>query len=129
MAFAPIFLKDCVLSLGGTEFQAEVSSAAFTPSTTSAVWKGLTPTSRHTATATDWNLDLSVGQDYDTAASLSRYLLEHAGETVEGQLTPKDGGQGYSANVAIAPVAIGGPVETFAEGTVSMPCDAPVALT
>ena len=128
MPFAPVYMKDAQFTISATDFAAEVSSAAIVPANTSAVWKGLTPSSRHNAVGTDWTVELNVGQDYDTAASLSRELLENAGQTVPVVLAPKDGGQAYTVNAVLAPVPIGGAVETFAEGTVSLPCSPPVAV-
>lgn len=128
MPFQPVYMKDARVSFAGTDYQAEVSAAAITPANTSTVWKGLTPQARYGAVGTEWTVELTVGQDYDLAESLSRYLLENAGQTVECIVEPRAGGQGYKVNATLAPAAIGGAVETFAEGTVSLPCDPPVAV-
>lgn len=127
MAFEPVYMKDVLLTIDGSTFGAEVAAATFMPSVSRATWKGLTPTSRHHQVAVDWSLDLTVGQDPDEAASLHRFLLENAGENKTAVLRPRGAsGYGYTATVTIAPTAIGGTVEAFAEGTVSLPSTAPV---
>lgn len=128
MVFAPVYMKDSDVTLGATDYQMEVASAAIVPANTSVIWKGLTPAARYGAVGTEWTVELTIGQDYDTALSLSRYLLENAGDTVPVVIAPRSGGQGYSVNATLAPSQIGGSVETFAEGTVSLPCDPPVPV-
>lgn len=124
MAFSPIYMTDAVLSLGATEFQAEVSSAMFTPNAANATWKGLTPGAVHTHTSlATWTLDITLAQDYDEAASLARYLLENEGSEITAQLTPRKAGgtgKGYQATVIVTPATIGGAVDSFATGSVSL---------
>jgi hypothetical protein len=121
-------MKDALVTIGATDYQMEVAAAAITPANTSVIWKGLAPAARYGAVGTEWTVELTVGQDYDLAESLSRYLLENAGTTVPVVIAPRASGQGYSVNATLAPATIGGTVETFAEGTVSLPCDPPVAV-
>jgi hypothetical protein len=127
MPFAPTYIEDCVLTLDGDAFQAEVSSAKFVPSVTTTRWKGLTPTSVHSATSTEWVLEVTVGQDYDTLTSLSNYLLANPGITVAATFEPRAGGATFTASVTLAPIGVGGNVSAFAEDTVSLPSTAPVA--
>jgi len=118
----PLFLKDAVLTIAATGYEAEVSSATLTPSTSSTTWKGLTPEAVFTNTSNaTWVLDLTYAQDYDDALSLGVYLFEHEGEEVAMNFVPKNGGAGFTANVVITPGAVGGAVDGFAESTVSLP--------
>src|SRR6187431_2324528 len=98
----PLYLKDAVLTIGATGYEAEVSSATFTPSTSTATWKGLTPEAVFTNTANaTWVVDLTFAQDWDDALSLGVYLFEHEGEEVECTFEPKSGGAGFTATVVI----------------------------
>ena len=88
----PLFLKDSVLTIAATGYEAEVSSATFTPSTSSATWKGLTPDAVFTNTSNaTWTVELTYAQDPDDALSLGMYLFEHEGEEVACQFTPQVG--------------------------------------
>jgi len=127
MVYSPVYMRDARVSLGGTDYQMEVAAATITPANTATTWKGLSPAARYGAVGTEWTVEITLGQDYDDAESLARYLLENAGTTVPVVVEPRAGGQGYTVNATLAPAAIGGTVETFAEGTVSLPCDPPVA--
>lgn len=121
MPFNPLYMKASTLTIDATDFQAQVSAVAFVPSSSTATWKGLAPGAVHTKTsAATWTLNLTLAQDYDEAASLARYLLEHEGESVTAIVEPVDGGQGYTATVQITPGQIGGAIDSFAEATVTL---------
>lgn len=126
----PLFMKDSVLTIASTGFQAEVSNVQFVPSATTTTWNGLTPAAVHThmSTAT-WTLNLTLAQDYDDAESLARYLLENEGEEVAAHFEPKAAGQGIDATIIITPGAIGGAVNAFAEATVSLGVNGKPELT
>ena len=118
----PLFLKDAVLTIAATGYEAEVSSVTLTPSTSTVTWKGLTPEAVFTQTPNaTWTCDLTFAQDWDLATSLGVYLFENEGEEVAMVFTPKSGGAGFAANVVITPGAVGGSVDSFAESTVSLP--------
>ena len=118
----PIFMGSASLLLGTDGYQAHVSSAVFTPgNNTPVVWKGLDPTSVFSfGQKATWTLDLEYAQDWETANSLSLYLLANEGDTIAAVLEPVNGGQGYTADVIITPGAIGGAVDTVAVGSVSL---------
>lgn len=122
----PLYMRDSVLTIAGTDHAAQCSSIVFTPSPVSAVWKGLKPDAQFTAAGlATWTCDVTVAQDWDEATSFSVYLHEHEGESVAIVCEPKDGGASFDATVTIVPGAIGGAVDAFAEGTVSMPSTKP----
>lgn len=119
----PLFLKDCLVKVAADAFQAELSAVKFTPTASTATWKGLTPSSVHTAQGTaTWVAELTYAQDWDTAASLSNYLHENEGQTKTFLFEPKAGGVGFTVSVTITPGAIGGAVDAFAESSVTLPC-------
>jgi len=69
-----------------------------------------------------WVADLTFAQDWNTADSLSAYLFENEGEEVTLTFEPINGVSGtWTATVIVAPGAVGGAVDSFAEATVSLP--------
>jgi hypothetical protein len=116
-------MRDVLLTIASTNYQAELSSVAFTPSSSTTTWKGLTPTAVFNfATTATWTADLTFAVDWDTSTSLARYLFAHEGETQTIVFRPKGTGySGMTANVIITPGAIGGSVDSVSEATVSLP--------
>lgn len=122
IAVQPIYLKDVVLSVAGSDFEKHVSSVTFTPSVSSATWKGLNPDAVFTNVgASTWSVDLGYAQDWDTVGSLSAYLFANEGAEVTLTFEPVAGGSSWSADVIIVPGAVGGAVDSYAEATVSLP--------
>lgn len=122
IAVQPIYLKDVVLSVAGSDFEKHVSGVTFTPSVTTATWKGLEPTAVFTNVgASTWMVDLEYAQDWETTGSLSAYLFANEGAEVELSFTPVTGGGVWTANVIIVPGAVGGAVDSYAVATVSLP--------
>lgn len=115
-------LNDVDLLFPTDDYAASCSSATFTPSSSIVVFKGLKKgKSKSFPTDPTWTLDLEYAQDWKTDDSLSRYLYDHRGETIEGvSFTPTGGGTAWTADIVIAPGAIGGPVDTVATATVSL---------
>lgn len=122
IAVQPIYLKDCVLSVAGSDFEKALSSVTFTPSVTTATFKGLEPTAVFTNVGSStWMVDLAYAQDWDSAGSLSAYLYANEGAEVTLTFEPVSGGSSWSADVIIVPGAVGGAVDSYAVATVSLP--------
>lgn len=122
IAVQPIYLKDCVVSIAGSDFEKAVSSVQFTPSVTSATFKGLEPTATFTNVGSaSWMVDISYAQDWESVGSLSAYLFANEGAEVTLTFEPVNGGSSWSADVIIVPGAVGGSVDSFAVATVSLP--------
>ena len=122
IAVQPIYLKDVVLSVAGSDYEKHVSGVTFTPTVTSATWKGLEPSAVFTNVGSStWMIDLAYAQDWDTVSSLSAYLFANEGAEVALTFTPVTGGGTWSASVIIVPGAVGGAVDSFAVATVSLP--------
>lgn len=122
IAVQPIYLKDCVLSVAGSDFEKALSSVTFTPSVTTATFKGLEPTAVFTNVGSStWMVDLAYAQDWDTVGSLSAYLYEHEGAERTLTFEPVNGGASWSADVIIVPGAVGGAVDSYATASVSLP--------
>ena len=122
IAVQPIYLKDVVLTVDGDTYEKHVSGVTFTPSVTSATWKGLEPTAVFTNVGSStWMIDLAYAQDWETADSLSAYLFDNEGAEITLSFVPVTGGGTWSATVIIVPGAVGGAVDSYAVSTVSLP--------
>lgn len=121
MAFSPLYMKESVFSVAADDFAAEITSVAFTPSSSVATWKGLKPSSVFTeASSPTWTCDLTYAQDWDTPTSISNYLFENQGARVEVTFKPKAGGRAWTATIIITPGAIGGAIDSHVSSTVSL---------
>lgn len=134
IAVAPFTLKDVVFTVGTDDYQAHVSSVAFTPASSTVQWQGLTPTATYTDTTTaTWTCTIAYAQDWVTVNSLAQYLLTNAGQKKTVVFKPKGTTTGspiFTVDLFIAPGQIGGDVNTVATATVTMGCaGAPVKST
>lgn len=124
----PLVLKDVTATIGTDDFKKHLDQVTLTPSSSTQSWTGLgSNTHTDVATAT-WTLNLNYVQDWESAASLSRYLHEHEGETVAFAFSPKAGGPSFTTDVVITPGAIGGTVNAFATTSVTLGCSKPVIV-
>lgn len=123
IAVQPIILNDVLLSIAADNYEAHVSEVSFAPSSSTVTWKGLTPSAVFNfGTTSTWTCTLAYAQDWSTTNSLSRYLFEHEGESVEMTFTPKagSGAPTWTATVIVAPGSIGGAVDTVATASVTL---------
>jgi hypothetical protein len=121
LAIEPLFLSESTLTIGLNDYAAHISGAMFVPSSSAVTFKGLKAGASFTRQTTPtWALTLNYAQDWESAASLSQYLLENSGDTVEMTLAPIDGGQAFTATVTVTPGNIGGEIDTFATTSVTL---------
>lgn len=131
IANQPIVMKDCELLIEADDYTAHVSRVRFDPSSSTVTWKGLTPSAKFTdTTSPEWTCSLAYAQDWATDDSLSRYLHEHAGETVTAKFQPKKGSglPQVTADITLAPGPIGGDVDAVMTGEVTLGVDGEPAL-
>jgi uncharacterized membrane protein len=122
---APIVLTDVSLLIPTDDYAKNVSSVVLTPTSSAVTWKGLGKNSFTGGTTATWAATIEYAQDWETANSLSQYLMDHEGETVTMTFKPVSGsGPSFTAPVTITPGAIGGAVDTVAVGSVTLPCAA-----
>lgn len=126
MAFAPFMLGNSTLSLDGSAFEGEISSAIFTPTSSTVPFTAINGDTYTFAVPTTWTLALGYAQDWAEADSLSRFLLEHEGERVDAIFEPIDGGPTVTATVTVTPGAIGGDTTAVAGATVELGSSKPV---
>lgn len=119
----PLVLKDVEATFGSDDYRQHLDTVTFTPSAAQKTWTGL---GKNTHTDTDtatWTVNLAGAQDWDTPASLSRFLYENEGETVPFTFRPRSGsGPSFMADVVITPGAIGGSVNAFTPLSVTLGC-------
>lgn len=125
---APFVMKDALFKVAADNYEKHVSSILGAPSTTTPTitWQGLTPSAKFSAAGvpeTKWVLNVSYAQDWKTANSFSRYLLDHAGQEVEVMVQPQvgTGETTFTMTVTIVPGPFGGDVNSVAVGTVQLP--------
>jgi hypothetical protein len=117
----PFVLGDALLTIGTDSYQAAVSSAAITTVTSSADFNGMAPGANYSfPTSTKRTLDITALQDW-TPTGLSRYLWDHAGETVNVTFEPVNGAEGFTAVVTLVEPSAGGANESVATFSVSLP--------
>lgn len=117
---APITLKDVDLKIGADNYEAHVHRVRLVPTVSPVIWKSLTPTgSYQDQTNPTWAAELAGAQDQATTNSLSQYLNDPAniGQQKTMVFKPRKTGTAgtiptYTATVIIAPVPIGGDVDT-----------------
>lgn len=123
IAVKPLVLKDVILNIGADGYQKHVSGVTYAPTSSAISWQGLTPDASFTdQTTATWAVTLDYVQDWETDDSLSVYLFEHEGETVEMEFTPVrgTGKRTFTSNVTITPGAIGGAVNAYATTSVTL---------
>lgn len=118
---APLVMKDVTLTIGTDDYKKHVDQVVFTPSAQTQTWTGLDGSSYSDVGTATWVCTLNYVQDWETADSLSQYLLENEGESVSVTFKPKSGsGPSFTATVTITPGAIGGSVNAYATTSVSL---------
>lgn len=120
MPFQPFILGASVLTIGGDAYEGEISRAVFTPTSNIISWTAIDGSTYSFPQPATWVLDLTYGQDWAEADSLSRFLHTAEGTSVAAVFTPVDGGPTATATITIAPGAIGGDTTAVAEGTVQL---------
>ncbi|GEA81408.1 hypothetical protein [Cellulomonas uda] len=126
---APIFLTAATLVIGDDDFVAAVDRASFTPEP---VWDWLEPglnsdAYRPVFKGVRWTCSIGYVQDL-TAGSLTRYLLDHAGEFVDAVFTPIEGGPEVTARVLATPGQVGGDAEEWSTAEALLPVDGAVTV-
>lgn len=119
----PIVLKDVDLKIATHNFEAHVSAVTITPSVETIRWKGLTPAATFSdSSAPEWTAGLDYAQDWVTADSLAKYLFANQGQTVAAVFAPKKGTglPAWEVDLVIAPGPIGGTVDQYMTGSVTL---------
>lgn len=130
----PYIVRNAIIAFSdGTEegdFAEAISEGTITPNSGTVEFKGSKPTAVFTyPQATTYLLNLTFAQDWSNQDSLSWYLYNHRGQTLEFTLNPDDttadptvGSTEWNGLAAIAPGAVGGPVDSVAVTTVALGC-------
>jgi len=113
-------MNAATLKIAANNYETSVSSVVLTPTTPKTKFKGIGGNSIAANGIPDWTCALGYLQDWDTVNSLSKYLLEHAGETVVVDIAPKAGGASYRVSLVLESGPIGGDVDAQLLGTVTL---------
>lgn len=117
----PYMMTEATLTIGADNYEKTVDSVKLTPNTPTVIFSGIDGTQTGAVGDPTWMLTLGFAQDHVTAASMSKYLLAHHGETKTIEFTPQDGGDSYTVTVLCIPSEIGGDAGTLQKSTVSLP--------
>jgi hypothetical protein len=120
---APIVLKDVTVLIETDNFEMHLSQVEFVPTAQLQTWKGLTPAAVFTdQSAPTWACNLGYAQDWSSATTLSGYLFAHQGELKHVTFTPdvNTPQAAWDADLIISAGQIGGTVDTFSVGSVSL---------
>lgn len=120
---APIVLKDVTLQVDTDNFEMHVSQVQFDPAAQTQTWKGLTPAAVFTdQSSPTWTCTLAYAQDWSNAESLSSYLYAHQGEVKHVTFLPdvNSAQATWDADIIISAGSIGGSVDAFSVGTVTL---------
>lgn len=121
IAVKPRVFKNYLLKIGTDSYEKHVSAVTLTPSSAIQTWKGGTPDAVFTdATTATWTMDLAYAQDWETANSLSIYLLNNEGASKTVEFFPLGSGPSFTVNVVIIPGAVGGAIDAFGASTVTL---------
>lgn len=132
IAVKPLILKDVLLKIAADNYEKHCSGVMWVPTAPQQNWQGLTPDSSFTDVGTaTYQLTLNYVQDWETEDSLSQYLHENEGATVEMVFTPVKGTgkKTFTAQVTITPGQIGGEVNAYATTSVTLGSTKPVIGT
>lgn len=117
----PLVLKDVEASFGDDDFRKHLDAVTLTPTSSQTTWSGLGRNTHTDANTATWTCVMSGAQDWDSTQSLSRFLFDHEGETVDFTFRPRSGvGPSFMVQVVITPGAIGGSVNAYAPLSVTL---------
>lgn len=108
------------LTLGGVEYGDAISSVTMVPAATSTTWTPVSGNSQQKQGKASWAANLTLGQDFDTAA-LHRYLFENEGEENVPVSFKPDGDTGPSFDAVVTSIPapqLGGAADTIATADV-----------
>jgi hypothetical protein len=122
IAVTPIVLKDAIVSIDADDYAAAVSVVTLTPTAQVINFTGLKPGAVFSdVSQATWACGLTFAQDWGVETSLSRYLFDHEGETVDAVIASQDGiGTSWEVSLIITPGAIGGTVNQVPTSTVTL---------
>lgn len=128
IAISPFVLKNVLLTIGTDSYEKHVSQVEFSPSASTQTWKGLGGNTHTAQGLADWTVTLTYAQDWETANSLSQYLLANEGTNVSVTFEPVSGDAGFTSTVTLSPGSVGGQQGTFATSSVTLGCTKPVLV-
>lgn len=123
--------KNYLVKIGADTYEKAVNTVKCTPTTAVQTFKGGTPDAIYKDSGTpDWTVQLDYAQDWETAGSLSIYLLNNVGKKVLMEFSPLGSGPKFSGLVLIIPGdTIGGAIEAMGVASVTLPVEGPLTFT
>lgn len=129
IALDPLVLKDTILTIGTDTYEKHVESVTFEPTASTMSFVGLGGNTHTDTGIATWVCTLGYAQDWETANSLSQYLLANEGDAVAAVFKPRTGtGPTFTATLSITPGPVGGMVNAYSKGQVSLGSTKPVLV-
>jgi len=119
----PFVLKDVTMMIDVDNFEMHLSQVQFDPAAQTQTWKGLTPAAVFSdQSAPTWTCVLAYAQDWSKVETLSSYLFANQGEVKHATFVPDVNTEqaSWDADIIISAGPIGGSVDAFAVGTVTL---------
>lgn len=113
------------VSVGDDEYTAHLNQAEFVSTAPTSSWTDLDGKVYPFGGESAWQLTWAGAQDWETVNSLSLFLYEHDGETVEVSID-LPGGKTATADVIVAATNIGGTINSPMAFSKTMPSSKPV---
>lgn len=127
IAVAPRVFKNYTLKIGAgagaPSYEKHVSEVTLIPSSSVVTWKGAHPDAQHSeGTTATWVCQLAYAQDWNTPESLSIYLMNNEGTSVEAEFGPTGEANGpkFKVTLLVSPGSIGGAIDAVGVATVSL---------
>ena len=123
----PLRLIDATVTVGADDLTLSVNQVVLQPSS-EVIWESrLCSSDVPTLGRTRWVLALGFAQDVETPESLTRLLVDHAGEL--RSVTVAIPGRTYAVTVLLVPTSVGGVANQIPTGSVALPIiGVPVAV-
>lgn len=118
IAAKPVLFKAPV-SIGSDEYTAHLNQAEFQPTQPTSSWTDLDGNTTAFGGLSAWALALAGVQDWETANSLSAFLIAHEGEEIEVSFDVPGGS--WAGTAIAAAVNIGGTINTPAAWSKTLP--------
>jgi len=119
----PIFGKNYAVICAALDYRKHIDSFALVPQTQTQTWRGAGNNTHSDVSVIGWNVQAGYMQDWKSEDSFSRFLQEHAGETLTFTFEPQAGeGTSWTVDVVIVPGQVGGAIGSPLNVTVTLAC-------
>lgn len=117
----PIGLRDAQLVVDGDDYTAGINEVSFDPSVEWDFVPTFAGAFAPRMVGVAWTVTLGMAQDFETAESLTLWLVANAGQRRTVTFAPRDGAATVTADVLVMPGRLGGPSAELLTSSVQLP--------